>query len=203
MENRDKDKSYKLIPQQGTGQTHREVSLDVLKSAYIADGLGISEIAERYHLSESQVERIVEEHKLPELRKEYIKDGLKKIRNTQLNQAQNLLDLELNFKKMRLVQLQKMLEDFMAYYARHGDFCKRHPNTGDILKDTDGIPMQIYLPSVTKEIQAIKETVTLSEGLNNLLSQLDDVINGKPKGEMIDSNVIDMKEIDGLFKKST
>lgn len=201
MEDRDKDKAHKLVPQQGTGQTHRLVSIDILKSAYIASGLSAKEISDQYYLSLSQVEKLIEEHKLPELRREYIKQGLKTIRNTQLGQAQELLDLELNFKKMRLLQLQKQLEDFMAYYSRHGDFYKRHPNTGEILKDTDGIPMQVYLPSVTKEIHALKETVTLSEGLNNLLSQLDDIINGKPKGESASDNVIDMDEIDGLFKK--
>lgn len=203
MEDRGKDKSHKLVPAQGTGQTHRPVSVDIVKTAYIADGLSAQEISERYYLSLGQVEKIVEEHKLPELRREYIKTGLKTIRNTQLGQAQELLDLELNFKKLRLIQLQKMLEDFLAYYARHGDFYKRHPNSGDVLKDTDGIPMQVYLPSVAKEIHALKETVTLSEGLNNLLSQLDDVINGKPKGESVDPNVIDMDDIDGLFRKKS
>lgn len=200
-DDRNKDKAHKLVPQQGTGQTHRPVSVDVLKSAYIAEGLSAQEIADRFFLSLSQVEKLVEDHKLPELRREYMKQGLTKIRNTQLGQAQTLLDLELNFKKMRLIQLQTQLEDFMAYYGRHGDFYKRHPNTGEVLHDTDGIPMQIYLPSVAKEIHALKETVTLSEGLNNLLSQIDDVINGKPKGESVNENVIDMEAIDGLFAK--
>lgn len=201
MEDRDKDKSHKLVPQQGTGQTHRAVSIDILKTAYIADGLSAQEISDRYYLSLGQVEKLIEEHKLAELRREYIKEGLATIKNTQLGQAQTLLDLELNFKKMRLIQLQKMLEDYMAYYGRHGDFYKRHPNTGEILRDTDNIPMQVYLPSVAKEIHALKETVTLSEGLNNLLSQIDDIINSKPRGESADDNVIDMTEIDGLFKK--
>lgn len=202
-ENRDKDKSHKLIPQQGTGQTHRAVSVDIVKSAYIADGLSAQEIADRYYLSLGQVEKLIEDHKLPELRREYIKEGLANIRNTQLGQAQTLLDLELNFKKMRLIQLQKQLEDFLAYYARHNDFYKRHPVTGEVLRDTDGIPMQVYIPNVAKEIHALKETVTLSEGLNNLLSQIDDIINGKPKGESASDNIIDMDEIDGLFKKKT
>jgi len=203
MEDRDRDKSHKLIPQKGTGQTHRPVSVDLIKTAYIADGLSAQEIADRYFLSIGQVEKLVVEHKLSELKREYIRDGLQKIRNTQLGQAQTLLDLELNFKKMRLIQLQKMLEDFMAYYGRNGDFYKRHPSTGEILRDLDGIPMQVYLPSVTKEISALKETVALSEGLNNLLLQIDDIINGKPKGEFVSDNVIDMSEIDGLFKKNT
>lgn len=203
MDDRDKDKSHKLIPQQGSGQTHRAVSLDILKSAFIAEGLSAKEISDRYFLSMDQVEKIIEDHKLPELRREYMKQGLSRIRNTQLSQANELLDLELNFKKMRLIQLQAQLEDFMAYYGRHGDFYKRHPVSGAVLHDTDGIPMQVYLPSVTKEIHALKESVTLSEGLNNLLSQIDDVINGKPKGESVSDNIIDMDQIDGLFKKKT
>lgn len=200
-ENRDNDKLLKLIPAQGTGQTHRAVSLDVVKSAYIAEGLNTQEIADRYFLSVSQVDRIIEENKLPELRKAYIRAGVSKIQNEQIGQAQRLLDVELNFKKLRILQLEKQLEDYLAYYARHGDFYKRHPLTGEILKDTDGIPMQVFVPNVSREISQLKESVTLSEGLKKLMTELDDIINGKPKGEAADDGVIDMTEVDGLFKK--
>jgi len=201
---RDKDKVHLMIPAPETGKTRRAVSVEVLKSAYIADGLSVKDIAERYFLTESQVQTIVDENKLPELRRAYIRAGLTKIQNTQLDQAQKLLDVEVNFKKLRLIQLEKQLEDFVAYYSRHGDFYKRHPVSGDILRDTDGIPMQIHVPNVSREITQLKESVTLSEGLKKLLSSLDDIINGGPKGESVgdgDSDVIDMDEIDGLFKK--
>lgn len=203
-ENRDKDKSFKLIPAQGTGQTHRGVSLEVVKSAFIAEGLNAQQISERYYLSLGQVEKIITEHKLAELRRAYIQAGLSKIQNEQLTQAQKLLDVELNFKRLRILQLEKQLEDFLAYYGRHGDFYKRHPVSGDILRDTDGIPMQVHVPNVSREISQLKESVTLSEGIKKLMTELDDIINGKPKGESVgdaDGEVIDMAEIDGLFKK--
>lgn len=201
MKDRDRDKSHKLIPMPGTGQTHRSVSLDVLKSSYIAEGLSAEEIADRYFLAKDKVERLIEEHKLPELRREYIRNGLSKIQDQQVKQAQRMLDVELNFKRMRLLQLEKELEDYVAYFSRHGDFAKRHPVTGDILRDTNGIAMQLHLPNVSKEIRDLKESVTLSDGLQKLLSNLDEIINGKPKGEAVGDNVIDMDEIAGLFKK--
>ena len=202
MEDRDKDKVHRIVPQQGSGQTHRAVSVDVLKSAFIAEGLSAQDISDRFFLSVSQVEKLIEEHNLPELRREYMKKGLEKIRDSQIGQAQKLLDLELDFKKMRLIQLENQLRDFMAYYGRHGDFYKRHPSSGEILHDTDGIPMQVYIPSVAKEIHALKESVTVSEGITKLLSQIDDIINGKKKqAEVSDAGTIDMDEVDGLFKK--
>lgn len=201
MDDREQDKLHKLVPAQGTGQTHRPVSVDVIKSAYIAEGLTAQEISDRYFLSLGQVEKLVEDHKLPELRKEYVRNGLTKIQEQQVNQAQRLLDVELNFKRMRLIQLEKELEDYMAYYGRHGDFYKRHPTTGEILRDTDGIAMQLYIPNVSRELKDLKESVTLSDGLKKLLTNLDEIINGKPKGEAASDNVIDMDEIDGLFRK--
>lgn len=200
---RDSDKLFKLVPAQETGKARHPVTLDVLKSAYIAQGLSVAQIAERYFLSESQVQKIVDDAKLPELRRAYIREGLSKIQNEQVNQAQRLLDVELNFKRLRIVQLEKQLEDFLAYYARHGDFCKRHPVSGEILRDTDGIPMQIHVPNVAREIAQLKESVTLSDGLKQLLTELDEIINGKPKGEAVgdDANIVEMEELDGLFRK--
>lgn len=204
-EDRDKDKSHKLIPPAETGMARRaSISLDVLKSAYIAEGLNAEQLADRYYLPLSQIEQIIEDHKLAELRRAYIREGVSKIQNQQLTQAQQLLDLELNFKKLRLQQLTKVLEDFMAYYGRHGDFIKRHPVTGAILKDTDGIPMQINVPNVSREIAQLKESVTLSEGLKKLMVEIDAIINDPPKGESVgdgDGDVIDMTQYDGLFKK--
>lgn len=204
-ENRDKDKAFKLIPAPETGNMHRIVSLDVIKSAFIAEGLSGQEIAERYFLAKSQVDKLIEDHKLVELRKAYIREGVTKLQNAQLGQAQQLMDVELNFKKLRLIQLEKTLEDYLAYFARHGDFYKRHPVSGDILKDTDGIPLQIVVPNVYNEIRHLKETVTLSEGMKKLLTEIGDIINGKPKGEAVgdgNGDVIDMAQIDGFFKKA-
>lgn len=198
---RDKDKSFKLVPSPETGKSRIPVSLDVLKSAYIAEGLNVTQIAERYFLSEGAVQKIVDEAKLPELRKAYVREGISKIQNEQVNQAQKLLDIELNFKKLRITQLEKQLEDFLAYYGRHGDFYKRHPVSGEVLKDTDGIPMQIHVPNVSREIAQLKESVTMSDGLKKLMTELDEIINGGRKGEAVGDNVIDMDEVDGLFRK--
>jgi hypothetical protein len=199
-DNRDKDKSVKLVPAPETGQ--RPVSLDVVKSAYIAEGLSVEAIAERYFLPTAIIQKVVDDAKLPELRKAYIREGLAKLQNQQLAQAQHLMDIELNFKKLRIQQLEKQLEDYLAYFSRHGDFYKRHPVSGDILKDTDGIPMQIFVPNVSREIKDLKESVTLSDGLKNLMSRIDDIIHGKPKADAPDtSGVIDMDQIEGLFQK--
>lgn len=203
-DNREQDKKFKLVPAPETGKSRQAVSLDVLKSAYIAEGLSVQAIAERYFLPVEKVQSIVDEAKLPELRKAYVREGISKIQNEQVNQAQKLLDIELNFKKLRITQLEKQLEDFLAYFGRHGDFYKRHPVSGDILKDTDGIPMQIHVPNVSREIAQLKESVTLSDGLKKLMSDLDDIINPKgPRGESVgeDANVIEMDEFDGLFRK--
>jgi hypothetical protein len=202
-DDRSKDQAHKLVPAKETGQSHRTVSVDVIKSAYIAEGLSVTEIAERYYFPVATIEKFVTDHQLVELRKAYMLEGLAKIKNTQLGQAQDLLNMELDFKKLRLIQLQRKLEDFAAYYARHGDFCKRHPVTGEILKDTDGMAMQLSVPNVTREIQQLKESLTLSEGLKNLITHIDDIINGKPKPPSLsdpDSDVIEM-DVEGYFKK--
>ena len=201
-EDRDKDKLIKLVPSPETGMQRRAVSVDVVKSAYIAEGLSEDDLAARYFLSKEAVAKIVEEHKLPELRKAYIIQGLAKIQSNQLTQAQKLLDIELDFKRLRIIQLERQLQDFLAYYSRHGDFCKRHPVSGEILKDTDGIPMQIHVPNVTREIAQLKESVTLSDGMKKLMAEIDSIINAKPKGQSIDPNdTLDMTEIDGIFRK--
>jgi len=202
-EDRDSDKKYYLVPQKESGKARHPVSVDVVKSAFIAEGLTVEEISSRYFLSQEIVQKVVADHKLQELRNAYIRQGIAKIQNVQLGQAQELLDVELGFKKMRLVQLQSKLQDYMAYYARHNDFYKRHPVTGDILKDTDGIPMQLNIPNVAREINQLKESVTLSEGLKKLMSDLDSLINSKPEPESIDGDgdVIDMEEVDKYFRK--
>ena len=201
-DNREKDKSIKLVPAPETGK--RPVSLDVVKSAYIAEGLSVEAIAERYFLPPAVIQKVVDDAKLPELRKAYIREGLAKLQNQQLAQAQHLMDLEVSFKKLRIQQLEQQLEDYLAYHTRHGDFYKRHPVSGDILKDTDGIPMQIFVPNVSREIKDLKESVTLSDGLKNLMSRIDDIIHGKPKADVPDtSGVIDMDQIEGLFQKKT
>lgn len=89
----------------------------------------------------------------------------------------------------------------MAYYSTHGHFYKVHPITSEVLKDTNGIPIQIKIPNVSNEISQLKESVSLSEGLKQLLGQIDDIIN-KPKDvENLNSDVIDVTEYNDLFSK--
>lgn len=195
---RTKDQHVKLVPSKETGKSNVPVTLDVIKSAFIT-GMDVETISKQYFLSIQAVNKIVEDHKLVELRKSYIREGLSRIQSSQLDQAKKLLELEFNFKRLRILQLEKKLEDFLAYFARHGDFAKRHPVSGEVLKDTDGIPMQLNVPSVTREISQLKESVTLSEGMKRLLVQVDDVINGKTKNE---DEVVDIENVDSYFVKS-
>jgi hypothetical protein len=180
------------------------VSLDQIKSLYIASSMEPEQIAEETRIPIETIKDIIDEHKLPELRKAYIREGVAKLQNQQLHQAQKLMDLELNFKKMRITQLEEELKNFMAYYGRHGDFYKRHPVTGDILKDSNGIPLQLHIPNVSREISQLKESVTLSEGMKNLLGQLDDILNSRKGEEAVgnEDDIIDVTNLDGFFKKN-
>ncbi len=201
MEDREKDKSYIIRP--AVGARAPSFSLDVIKSRFITSTITASELAEEYSISEDQAIRIIEEHQLPELRKQYVRDGLEKIKNIQVHQSNKLLDIELNFKRMRILQLEAQLGDFMAYYSRWGDFQKRHPITGEILKDTNGIPMQIKIPDVSREINQLKEAITMSEGLKQMLAQLDDILNtDASKKQLVDKDVIALKndEFEALFE---
>lgn len=204
MDSQDRDEDKKKQYFIGDDKVSQMISLDQIKSLYIASGLNPSQIAEETTLPVATIQSIIEENKLPELRRAYVREGISKIQNEQMNQAKKLMDMELNFKKLRIKQLEAELENYMAYYARHGDFYKRHPVTGDILMDSNKIPMQINIPNVSREINQLKESVTLSEGLKNLLHQLDSILNSK-KGEEpvgdIEADVIDLNNLDGIFGK--
>lgn len=196
-QNRDFDKKHFMFPE----KSRRGISVDLIKSLYIASGKSAEEIATDTCLPLQKIKDIIIDNKLPELRKAYIIEGVQKIQNVQLAQSNKLMDLENNFKRMRILQLETILEDHLAYYSRHGHFYKIHPTTGDILKNTDGIPMQIILPNVSKELSQLKESVTLSEGVRNLLHRLDEIINTRNE-ETIDFNdgtdiSVDYKEIFG------
>ena len=206
-EDRELDKLITITPEGVSGKLAKyrnlEVSLDVIKSKYIAEGKSAEEISKELLLPVQKIREIVEDHKLPELRKAYVIEGIQKIQNTQLQQSHKLLDLENNFKKMRIIQLEKVLEDHLAYYARHGDFYKRHPTSGEILLNSDGIPMQISLPNVAKELSQLKESVTVSEGVRGLLHRLDEIINtGRPAESAEDPDTFDITEYDTMFEAS-
>jgi len=194
-ENRKQDKKHFYYPE----SSRYGISKDVIKSKYIADGLSAEDIAKETRLPLKTIEEVIDNEKLSELRKAYVVQGIQKIQNTQIQQANKLMDLENNFKRMRIIQLEKALENYLAYYSRHGDFLSRHPVTGDILKDLDGIPMQIRIPNISKELIQLKESVTISEGMRSMLHRLDEIINTRKEDVVDDENVIDVdyKEIFG------
>lgn len=199
----DKDESNSSILTQTSSGQLIQVGVEHIKAAYIVEGCSASDLATKFHLPISNIEKIIEDNKLDTLRAAHIKHGLAQLQSMQLVQAEKLMNLETQFKRIRIIQLEKTLEDYMAYYSKHGHFYKVHPITLDILKDTNGIPIQIKIPNVAHEITQLKESFSLSEGLKQLLGQIDDIIN-KPKDvENIDPNVIDMGNFNGLFKKKS
>mgnify|MGYP003641030770 CR=1 FL=1 len=199
-ENRDNDKKIHILPPQGTKAPRlikREgVSLDIIKSMYIASGMNPDEIALQTCQPLEKIQEIINTHDLVELRKAYIIEGISKIQSTQLQQSHKLMDIENDFKKLRIIQLENELENYLAYFARWQDFYKRHPVTGDILKNSDNIPMQIKLPNVAKELSQLKESVTMSEGVRQLLHRLDEIINSGRPEEVIDNDIIDVATLD-------
>ena len=204
-EDRDLDKMITVTPEGISGKMAKyrglAVSLDVIKSKYIAEGLTAEEISRDVSLPIDKIRDIIEDNNLSELRKAYIVQGIQQIQNTQLQQSKKLLDLENNFKKMRIIQLETVLKDHLVYYARHGDFYKRHNVTGEILRDLDDIPMQIRLPNVSKELSQLKESVTVSEGVRLLLHRLDEIINTRQEDSLdlteTSDVTVDYKEIFG------
>lgn len=197
-EDRDLDRKLKLCGQKSG--VSKVITLDQIKSLYIASGMSVQEIAETSLISEDHIQSLVNKHKLVSLREAYVREGLNKIQNKQITQAQQLLDLEVSFKKMRIIQLEDQLKDFMAYFARHGDFYKRHPLTGEILVNNNKIPLQISIPNITKEVLQLKESVTLSEGMKNLLSQIDQILNNPKPCEPVDNTTIDITKLEGIFE---
>lgn len=180
-----------------------QIGVEHIKTSYIVEGQDPKELAAKFQVPVTTIERIIEEHNLQELRAAHIRHGLEKLQNIQLGQAEKLMDMETQFKKMRLIQLERSMADYLAYYSKFGHFYKVHPITGEILNDTNGIPIQIKIPNVGMEIMQLKEAVSMSEGMKMLLGQIDNVIKGKPKNNPInhDDNIVDMDNFDNLFQK--
>lgn len=181
----------------------KTVPFETIKTVYICEGLTPVELSKRFDLPVSFVENFIAENKLEDLRTAYVKNGLIKLQNIQIGQAEKLMDMDTQFKKMRIIQLEARLNDFLAYYAKYNHFYKIHPITGEILKDTNGIPIQIPIPNVSKEIAELKEVVSLSEGLKGLLKNIDDIIN-KPRdnedANTLDAEFKDVGNFNDLFK---
>lgn len=198
------DDSNSSILTQGPKGQLIEIGVEHIKAAYIVEGCSASDLATKFLLPITVVEKIISENSLDKLRAAHIKHGLGQLQSMQLVQAEKLMSIETQFKKIRIIQLEKTLEDYMVYYSRHGHFYKVHPVTQEILKDTNGIPIQIKIPNVAHEISQLKESVSLSEGLKQLLGNIDAIINnnGQPKDTTpLDDGVIDVTNFNGLFEK--
>lgn len=182
---------------------NKVLSFEELKNDYICSGSSVPELATKYNLPVAVIQNAVTQHKLEELRKAHIKHGLATLQNTQIAQADKLMNMEATFKQMRISQLEKMLQDYAAYFDLHGHFYRINPITKEILKDINQIPIPIKLPNVTKEITELKESVSLSEGLKNVLAQIELLIN-PTDGKDEDLDLIDVtssSSFDNLFSK--
>lgn len=201
-DNRDKDKQLQLCPEKGMRK--QPVTKDILKSMFIAEGLTTKELAVKYGLSESMIQRYAIDEQWDELRKAYVISGISKIQNSQLKSAKDLLDFESSFNTLKIKQLEKQLEHYAAYYARFEHLFKVHPTTGEILKDTDGMPIPLRIPDVSKQIRDIKESVNMSEGIKKVIDRLEMITSAgeyadESEGEKPD--IIDIDKFDQIFKK--
>lgn len=128
-------------------------------------------------------------------------------RDTHKDQGDRLLSLESQFKEMRIKQIEGQVQEYLAYFHKHNHFLKVHPITGEVLKDTNGLPIMINIPSLLKEILQLKETITFSEGLDKLVEELEGVFPPVIDKAKVKSNVGSdytlptVTSFDGLFKK--
>lgn len=197
----DQDDKLSILTEDSKGRTI-QIGVEHIKNAYICEGLSAEDLSTRFKLPVSVIAQLIQENDLDKLRAAHIKHGLAQLQSIQLVQAEKLLELENRFKKLRIIQLEKTLDDYVAYYSRYGHFYKTHPITSEILKDTNGIPIQIKLPNVSSEIMQLKESFSLSEGLKQVLTRIDDIINTPKDVETLDSNIIDVANFNGLFEKN-
>lgn len=162
------DEKYTLCPEKG----RRNITLAVFKAAYIGEGLSPSTLADRYSFDLEFVYGVIDEHGLEAIRVKTLEVGLERLQEDQLKQAEHLMNIELSFKRMKIIQLETKLKDLATYYEFHGDFYKRDPHTKEILENHDGIPIQLSLPNITKELGELEKALTISEGVRNLAKKL-------------------------------
>lgn len=115
-----------------------------------------------------------------------------------------ILSLDAQFKEMRLQQIESQVVEYIAYFHKHGHFKKVHPITGEVLRDTNGMPLSIPIPSLMRELQQLKETMIFSESLDSLVGQLKDVIEVKSKPDkksISHYNLPSVTTFNSLFKK--
>lgn len=123
-------------------------------------------------------------------------------KDTHKNQGNRMLSIEAQFKEMRIKQLESLIEEYIAYFHKHGHFKKVHPISGEVLRDTNGLPIQISVPNVLREINQLKETMIFSEGLDKLVENLETCIEETiARKQPATFNIPTINTFNHLFKK--
>jgi len=195
-EDRDLDKKTIIVP---PNKSNGGVNKDVIKSAYLTETVSFEDLAKRFHIPALQIEQMALSENWDQLRNEYIANGINRIQHIQVKQVHKLIDIESKFKTLKIIQLEDRLKDFLAYYERFGDLKKRHPLTGEILVDQNGLPHYISIPNVTKDLADLKESVNISEGTKALLDRLEKIVNSAQLVKK-DHNTIDISDYNDLFE---
>jgi len=177
-------------------------TVEELQSVFITEDITIADLAKRYKMTYNTVEELSKENNWVDLRKAYIRSGVAKIQNSQIQQAEKLLSLENGFKKLKLIQLEKLMEGYSAYYERYGHLNKVYPDSGVEMKDTDGMVIPIKIPNVANEIRNLRESFNVGEGLYKILDKLNEIMAaGQPVKELEVPDIIDISEYSELFEE--
>jgi len=171
------DAKVMLVPPVSSGDQKVSVSIDVLKSAFLGEGLSPKQLSERYFIPLPLVKSLIKKHKLVKLRNDHINAGLLQIQNKQIAQAHDILSLEAKFKQIKLEQLKVQYENYMVYYSKHGDFYKRAAKSGKIMCDSNGIPKMVSMPNAVKELRDIRDSLVMGKGIQHILNQLNALLN--------------------------
>jgi hypothetical protein len=183
-------------------KSKRGVTVEELQATFITESVTFAELAEMYGLPESTIRAVAKESEWIELRKAYIRSGVAKIQNSQIQQAEKLLSLENGFKKLKLIQLESQMASFSAYYARYGHLYKVYPGTEEILLDTNGLAIPLKIPDISKEIKDLKESINIGDGITKILDRLEQLmLIGQPIKALEAPDEVDISEFEGVFEK--
>jgi len=199
-DNEDLEKKHLIYSEKSSRKNISKYSLKIL---FVAHGKSLEEISNETDIALSSLQNLCEMEKWEELRNIHIASGLQKIQNRQVNQATKLLDLENKFKELKIIQLEKILESYIAYYDKFGHLFQTDLISGEIIKNDAGIPIKLKIPDVSKEIRDIKESMITGAGVHQILEKIERIVeksNFVRKDESPD--IIDISEYSELFEKS-
>ena len=154
----------------------KTVALETLKYEYLTENLSVKDIATKHRIKTDTVRLIIRDNQLDVVKKSMLSYGLMKIKNKQLSQAEQLMNIDCEFRQIRIGQLQGRLQEFKDHHEKHGDFYVRNPENNEILIDVNGFKVSFPVNNVIQEIQEMKESISLSVGLEELLHKIDDII---------------------------